>query len=182
MHVFLPNWLIFFFLTRYTVTPCLFLDPFDSLSRTPDFKRTLLRATIIDNSKSAGENWSFFPARDRGSSWIERTYLTLPGWNVKERNQGFGRRRKTWLYTRGVHVRPRKLCSRPQMWGTRGLVSRVSRWRIERDALTRVKWKVINFGDAERKKRCVPRIMKRLSLFLESLFFVFLARNATSKI
>lgn len=67
--------------------------------------------------------------------------------------KGFEGRRKTWLYTRAVHVRPRKLCSRPQIWGTRGLVSRVSRWRIERDALTRVKWKVVNFGDAKGKEK-----------------------------
>jgi len=58
-----------------------------------------------------------------------------------KKSRVWGKTKDLIICTRDVHVRPRKLCSRPQTWGTRGLVSRVSRWRIERDALTRVKSK-----------------------------------------
>lgn len=53
------------------------------------------------------------PARDRGSSWIERTYLTLPGWNGGKKSGEVGEDTKD-LIACCTHLRPRKLCSRPR--------------------------------------------------------------------
>lgn len=83
------------------ITPCLSLAPFVSLSYTPDFK-ILLRSRHdhrrLEIGPAAGENRSFFPTRDRGSSWIERTYLTLPGWNGGKKGR---KRHKRFDY---IHV------------------------------------------------------------------------------
>lgn len=78
----------------------------------------------------AGENRSFFPTRDRGSSWIERTYLTLPGWNGGKKGW---KRHKRLDYIHIVYIYKALQSSVvARRWETRDLVYHVSRWRVER--------------------------------------------------
>lgn len=54
---------------------------------------------------------SCFSPCGRGSSWIEQTYLTLPGWSGGKKSEWKGHKRLDHVV---VHLRLRKLCSRPQ--------------------------------------------------------------------
>lgn len=137
-HAFLPNWLIFLLNTIHRNTVPLSWS--FRLALTHARFQTDIFTRHDHRWLEIGREELIFLPRARPRIFLDRADLPYAS-----RLECQGKKSRVWGKTKDliihVMIRPRKLCSRPQMWGTRGLVSRVSRWRFERDAFTRVKWK-----------------------------------------